>query len=64
MDFSDQLSDITYIGTQGHHTCVMGASIENENINKIFCTGANHYGQIGNGTQSNVTTPVEIPVPL
>ncbi|WP_203384288.1 RCC1 domain-containing protein [Cysteiniphilum marinum] len=62
MDFSDKLRDITQLALGQHHTCVLGQSQTDTNTNRLFCTGDNDYGQVA-GTQSIVTTPVEILTP-
>ncbi|WP_191092859.1 RCC1 domain-containing protein [Cysteiniphilum sp. SYW-8] len=62
MDFSDKLREIHQLTLGEHHTCVLGESNTNREVNRIFCTGSNLYGQVG-GTSQDVTTPIEIHYP-
>ncbi|MDM8531619.1 hypothetical protein QUF63_10645 [Anaerolineales bacterium HSG25] len=53
VDVSD-LDNVTVIAAGNHHTCAL------TNQNKVKCWGFNDYGQLGNNTTSDRTTPSEV----
>jgi titin len=45
---------ISQVATGGSHTCALSTD------NRIFCWGDNTFGQLGNGTTTSTTSPVQI----
>ncbi|MCL2174355.1 IPT/TIG domain-containing protein, partial [Candidatus Saccharibacteria bacterium] len=52
-DFQQKLS-FRQISTGGYHTCGIATN------NQVYCWGQNDYGQLGDGTLNNKSTPVAV----